>query len=143
MTKLIFYKAKNGRLFDKLVAWADGGIYSHVEIVLTETPTHWITAASSPRDGGVRIGMIRKTERWDVFRVSQTPKDATPFLRCKYDWLGLWRTIVRWWPYCKRRWVCSTFAAELFGLPDPRSFGVQDFLNWVASEGAKNETGRN
>ena len=132
MAKLIFYKAKAGSWFDKLVAWADKGVYSHVEIVLHETATHWTTVASSNRDGGVRVGLIRKTDHWDVVVVSHTPNSALPYLRHGYDWIGLGRTLWRWWPHCPRRWVCSTFAAELFNLPDPRGFGVQDLYKWAS-----------
>ena len=134
MPKLIFYKAHTGNCFDKAVGKIDGGEYSHVELVIRETDTHWITVGASNRDGAVRVGTIAKTAHWDTVNIApEPPQDASYYLHAGYDWIGLGRTIWKWWPYCKRRWVCSTFIASLYCLPDSRSWGVQDIYTWARS----------
>lgn len=137
-TKLIFYKAKTGVLFDKLVSFFDKGDYSHVEIVLHETEAYWVTVGSSNRDGGVRVAYINKSDHWDVVETqADVVKDLQPYMGAGYDWIGLGRTIYSWWPYCKKRWVCSTFAAEVFGIADPRGQGVEHVYKWALAQGAK------
>lgn len=134
MTKLIFYKAKEGLFLDKVIGFLDNGKYSHVEIVLEEAQTYWMCVAGSARDGGVRIKRIYKTGKWDCAVVQdEVVKDIKNYLGQKYDWPGLIRTFVDWFPAVKGRWVCSTFAAEIFGLEDPKSYGVQDFYEWARS----------
>ena len=129
--KIIFYRASTGNLFDKLVSKIDGGIYSHVEIVVDETPTHWVTIGSSNRDGGVRAGFFSKSDHWDIVEISESLKDGTPYLGHGYDWIGLLTTVWGWWPNCKNRWVCSAFVAKLAGLPSPKEWGVQDIYEWA------------
>jgi hypothetical protein len=134
MTKLIFYKARDGQFLDKVIGFFDNGKYSHVEIVLEEAQTYWLCVAASARDGGVRINRIYKTEKWDVVKILEEPaRDLNLYLGSKYDWPGLVRTFIDWFPAIKGRWVCSTFAAEIFGLEDPKSYGVQDFYEWARS----------
>lgn len=136
MTKLLFYKAASGNLFDKLVAKVDGGTYSHVEIVVSETATQWVTVGSSNRDGGVRIGYFRKSDHWDTVQIKPELKDGTAYIGQGYDWIGLGTTVYPWWPNCKKRWVCSAFVAELAGLPSPKEWGVQDIFEWAITNGA-------
>lgn len=136
MTKLIFYRAKSGNLFDKLVAKIDGGEYSHIEIVIGQTPTHWETIGSSNRDGGVRLGFFRKSTHWDIVEISAELADGESYLDQGYDWLGLLTTVWGWWPNCKKRWVCSAFVAKLAGLPNPKEWGVQDIFEWAITNGA-------
>lgn len=134
-TKIILYKANRGNLFDKLVSKIDGGPYSHIEIVTRETPTHWITIASSNRDGGVRSGYIPKSDNWDVIQTDIKFGD-NPFiryLRDDYDWPGLATTIWPWFPSLPHAWVCSSFVAEVLGLPDPKTYGVADIVAVIKS----------
>lgn len=137
--KIIFYRASTGNLFDKLVSKIDGGIYSHVEIVVSETDTHWVTIGSSNRDGGVRIGYLRKSDHWDIVQIGQDLEGGTTYIGHGYDWIGLLTTVWSWWPNCKNRWVCSAFVAKLAGLPSPKEWGVQDILVWAKQHATRME----
>lgn len=137
-TKLIFYRAETGNMFDKIVSFFDEGPYSHVEIVLEENETSWTTVGSSNRDGGVRVRTIPKSDHWDTIVINKTPiADYHEYIGAKYDWIGLGHTIWNWWPTTRFKYVCSTFAAELFGIDYPKEEGVHDFFLWAKSREIK------
>jgi len=61
--KIAFYKAKQGRIADKVISFVTNSPYSHCELV----DSNGICASSSMMDGGVRFARIDLGEKWDVF----------------------------------------------------------------------------
>ena len=132
MTRLIFYKANRGQWLDKLVAFLDGGDHSHVERVISETDTHWRTIGSSWRDGGVRLGLIKKSDKWDILDIKDDPvSSGEEYLGYSYDYPGLIHTKISWFPTLPRGLVCSAFIAKIYGLRNPKEFGVRDSFKWA------------
>jgi len=94
--------------------------------------------ASSNRDGGVRLGVIQKSDHWDEVIVNETMvKDYHAYLGDGYDWIGLLHTIYDWWPCVIGRWVCSTFASEMFAIEHPKENGVQKIFLWAKEREVK------
>ena len=135
MTKLVFYKANYGNIFDKAISLVDGGPYSHVELVTAENENYWTTFASSNREGKVRMRLMPKSDHWDVVDVGPIrTKDLERYLGADYDWIGLGRTIWDWFPAQDDAWVCSAILAEVFGLENPKTYGVEDLRIWAISK---------
>lgn len=103
MISLAFYKASNGSVIDRLINRFSGNAgYSHVEIVFS----NGMFFTSSPRDGGVRLKVIKPDpNHWDFINLHLTTeqeqtiwdwalKQAEPNWpngkpSIKYDWNGV------------------------------------------------------
>ena len=135
--KIIAYKASAGTWLDKLIAWLDGSQYSHVELVLGQDKTHYITTGCHWGRGGVSVGYIRINPlEWDEFVtpdvVSEAMESTALMARDRgYAIHKLPRTKWRWWPTFGRGFVCSTYLAWLLGFNDPDSYGVKDFIQTI------------
>ena len=124
--KLAFYKAP-GTLFDKLIRLATRSAYSHCEIVIDG-----MCYSSSARDGGVRRAAINvDSGHWDVIDI---PGDPAPVLAwfsrhdgAGYDWLGLARCVIPFFPHAASRWFCSEACGSALGL-DASSMSPQDLF---------------
>lgn len=105
---LAFYRAEYGGLLSKLIAWASGGAYSHVEFVFPNN-----LSISSRESGGVQIKQIfYDPQQWDFCRV---PCDTHRLWRFCYEKVGLkydWAGVIGYLPRFKdlqdqNKWYCS------------------------------------
>lgn len=136
---LAFFKASKGNLIDKLIGKVDGSPYSHVELVIKRKEgmrTYYDCYSSHMNDGGVRIKqMLLNGNKWDLIPVPESvnlPYAFTFFKEnClgKYDYLGLFTTILNWWPHGKKRWFCSELIAAMMQMPHPERTGIKDLYN--------------
>lgn len=94
---LLFYRARYGRWYDRLVGWWTGGPYSHVELVVGQFHGQPLCVSSSPRDGGVRAKIIPLSTRWDEVDFPLSHEQQADVIetarwllleRRKYDWFG-------------------------------------------------------
>lgn len=118
--KIIFYKAKRGRLLDKLIAFWTLGEYSHVELVLSDNYCY----SASSRDNGVRRKVIADYEtsgKWDIFNININEADVKEFYsqtkELKYDWVGiLLSEFVNFNKENKNTWYCSEWVANIINI---------------------------
>ena len=113
--QLAFYRGP-GTLFDKLIRIITRSEYSHCEVVI-----HGKCWSSSVRDGGVRGKYINlQSGHWDV--IDLLGDEAATELWFKshenadYDWLGLMRCVIPFFPHSSRRWFCSEACGTALGL---------------------------
>ena len=136
---LAFFKAKEGRLADKLISLVDGSKYSHVELVVRpkHRPSSYFKCYTSHmNDGGVRVKTMFLTPRiWDLVHVDVDLKYALEFFeynkKGKYDYLGLFTTILNWWPHSKNSWFCSELVAAMLKLDHPERYGIKKLYRHV------------
>ena len=136
---LAFFKAKRGNFIDKLIGVVDGSEYSHVELVILRKKglsTYYDCFSSHVADGGVRTKqMLLNGNKWDLIPVPDTVDLVYAFeffkenARGKYDYLGLFTTILNWWPHGKKRWFCSELIAAMLQLPHPERTGIKKLYN--------------
>jgi hypothetical protein len=113
--KMAFYKGQ-GNFFDVLVRFVTRSEYSHCEIVIDG-----VCWSASPRDGGIRRTSINlQTGHWDVIDI-QGDESATEFwFLCRegagYDWIGLIRTVIPFFPHSESKWFCSEACGAALGL---------------------------
>ncbi len=125
--KMAFYKGP-GNWLDKLIRFVTGSEYSHCEIVIDG-----FCWSSSLRDSGVRGKYINlQSGHWDVIDL---PGDE--WLVCLwfknhegagYDWLGLIRTVIPFWPHSKTKWFCSEACGAALGF-DASRMSPQDLFD--------------
>lgn len=132
--KYIFYKANstNATWLDKLVAKLDGGRFSHVEVVIGETDTHWKTVGCRISRGGVTPATIAKTSDWITAADDIELPNFIGELYTPYSILKAPRTRWKWFPSLGKGLVCSTFVAKMQGRADYEYMGVQDL--WVRTK---------
>lgn len=122
--KIIFYKAKEGTIVDKAIAFWTGGEYSHCEIVI-----HWddgsdVCLSASSRDGGVRMKKIKdyKTSgKWDIYDINLDINKIKYFWDetrgKKYDWIGIiFHEFLPFRLHNNDNWYCSEWIAKLLCL---------------------------
>ena len=126
--ELIFYIASRGDIYDKLVAAATFGRYSHVEIRFSDG----MCFSSSSRDGGTRFKQIELNPlNWDIVPLSFVTKEQENEVRmwCEsqlgkaYDWRGILcfylpgdiRDRSKW--YCSDVCACALREAAILNLP--------------------------
>lgn len=113
--KMAFYKGK-GNFFDAVVRFVTRSEYSHCEIVIDG-----VCWSSSPRDGGVRQATINlQSGHWDVIDLQgDVPLVLAWFLAnegARYDWVGLIRTMIPFFPHSKTKWFCSEACGAALGI---------------------------
>lgn len=117
--RLALYKAP-GTLFDKLIRVATRSAYSHCEIVIDGA-----CYSSSVRDGGVRRAFINvDSGHWDVIDIPGDPARVLDWFSrndgARYDWLGLARCVIPFFPHAANRWFCSEACGAALGLDASR-----------------------
>lgn len=124
------------RFFDRLVCLIDGSEYSHAELVVEYNPAGLsLCRSSSYRDGGVREKYINlQSGHWVVIQIQGNRGFANYWFQkskgSKYDWLGLGRTVFKWFPNYRDRFFCTEAIANMLNLKDPASFGPRKLYNW-------------
>lgn len=133
---LAFFKAKSGNWADKLIGLVDGGKFSHVELVIRRTDErvpYYTCFSSHMSDGGVRVKqLLLDDNKWELIPLPEE-YDTQYAIKLfqhnidgKYDWLGLFTTILNWWPHGRNRWFCSELIATMLKLPHPERCSVED-----------------
>lgn len=125
MFRLAMYKGK-GNLFNALVRFWDGGIYSHCELVFSNG---W-SASASYRDGQiVRQKLITyDTEHWDFIELpAELEPAAKEFLGSTYgkgyDLIGQLRFFYSPAHGQKKKYWCSEWIAAALGMNEPYRYG--------------------
>lgn len=122
--QLIFYKAVNGTIYDKSIAFYTRGKYSHCEILFSDG----VCFSASPRDGGTRFKVIEVESHWDRIAVGTSHEDEV-WQWCArqvgkpYDWLGILGLSLNYRNSDKKKWYCSEVcvtALRRVGLLDVR-----------------------
>lgn len=113
--KLAFYKGQ-GNFFDALVRFVTRSEYSHCELVIGD-----LCWSASPRDGGVRRAVINlQSGRWDVIDIEGNEAAADLWFKSRegagYDWIGLLRTVIPFFPHSKTKYFCSEACGAALGL---------------------------
>lgn len=113
--KMAFYKGK-GNWLDALVRFVTRSEYSHCEIVIDG-----VCWSSSPRDGGVRRTQINlQSGHWDVIDIQGNEASAELWFKSRegagYDWIGLIRTVIPYFPHSKTKWFCSEACGAALGM---------------------------
>lgn len=117
--KMAFYKGP-GTFFDKLIRFATRSEYSHCEIEV-----NGLCFSSSPRDGGVRGKRINlESGHWDVIDIMGDEFTALAWFHehdgAGYDWVGLVRAVIPFFPHSSTRWFCSEACGAALGIPAGR-----------------------
>lgn len=123
--KAAFYKGKH-RLFNRLTAWWDNGIYTHMELVFSDQ----VAASSSFSDGGVRFKSIQFDDsRWDFIELPRklfNERDARVWFDVnkgrKYDFAGLIRFVADALPENRTRFFCSEACLSALNIKESWRF---------------------
>ncbi len=150
--QLLFYKGRKkdnpqATIFDRAICWIDGGKYSHVEfIVPTSQPItgYYKTWGSHAGRGGVSQGLYLDNSEIDIVEINDNCLGALynnmGRLFGDYDYLGLPRTKLDWWPKSKNNWFCSSLMGKCFMIQGYQYMGVEDFYQWVMANPKLNAT---
>ena len=125
--KLALYKG-HGNALDKLIRFVTRSEYSHCEIVIDG-----VCLSSSPRDGGVRSKYINlATGHWDVIDIKGDEWMVLAWFHeqegAGYDWIGLIRTVVPFFPHSGSKWFCSEACGAALGF-DASRLSPQDLFD--------------
>lgn len=141
--KLAFYKStsSSAELYDKLITFWTGSVYSHVEIIFS----NGLSFSSSPRDGGCRYkAIVYNDDSWDYINLQSliTPeREAEIMAFCdsqngkKYDWLGIF--LSQFMPLGiedPKRWFCSELGAKIMMFYPPSSYNPRKLYERVIGE---------
>jgi len=127
--QLAMYKAK-GDLFNGLIRWWTGSMYSHCELVVRGT-----CYSSTVRDGGVRAKvMALPSDRWDVIDLPWADADRVTdwFIaheRDRYGWLDLLTGQLLGMRRDHRGVFCSEACAKALGLRNGPRMSPQGLLD--------------
>lgn len=146
MVEIAFYKAENGKFFEKLMAWVQGSKFSHVEIVIDN-----FCYSSSQRDGGVRQKVINlHNGKWELFDmdIPFSHKGVRFFQltnKYKYDWFGAILNLVFKLNrnVSPNRFYCSEWCIECLNAMLNENYNVNmsmnEFYNLIKQLGTNNE----
>jgi hypothetical protein len=149
MLKFAFYKATPGRFTDRLIRFASGSPYSHVEFVLREYSTKgrpmMFCVSASKRDGKqVRKRSIPiKVGHWDFVTVSGDYLAAADYAGSMggqpYNMIGAALSITPFSAKLGRGLFCSEFMALIanaggMDIPDPHTLTPGEFYDLLQSE---------
>ena len=121
----------------------DGGIYSHVELIL-EHAEHNRTAVClsvSGRDGGLREKRISlRPESWDLVSMDVDADGPRRFIQSHlgagYDYAGiLLSQVLALGRHNPGKWFCSELCAAALGFPNPQSVSPQFLFDVVIWRG--------
>ena len=143
---LLFYPAKQptATWLDRLVAWIDGGQFSHVEIVERIEANLVYTVGCHAGRGGVSRGIYNDIrERFELVTVDAYNPSIQAIIKgtmgAPYNYLGALRTVLPWLPEPTKGWCCSTWAADVLFLESAATFGVEKLYQWAKQHEIKNE----
>ena len=130
---MAFYKGK-GNFFDAVVRFVTRSEYSHCEIVIDG-----LCWSASPRDGGIRCALINlQSGHWDVIDIQGDAAAATLWFRSRegagYDWVGLIRTVIPFFPHSETKWFCSEACGAALGISASR-LSPQDLFDLLRPVG--------
>ena len=122
---LLFYRAfdnPHATLLDKLVAWIDGGIHSHVEVVTNNAPWALHTVGCHLMRGGVSAGdYTAEADYCDIVTFDAVDNAHALYLATRgqgYSILAAAATRWHWLP--TRGWACNVWAAAACGMDGRR-----------------------
>ena len=128
--KVHFYKARAGKLADKVVGIAS--VFSHVELEI-----NGVCYSSSNRDRGVRSKVIdtSNAQKWLSFDL----KKDIEVNRCllyfesvrgqKYDWLNILLTqLIKLNIQSRNKQICSEFVANCLGLENAHKYSPESLF---------------
>ena len=128
--KIHFYKARNGKIRDKIVGLVS--VFSHVELEI-----NGVCYSSSNRDRGVRSKVIdtSNAQKWLSFDL----KKDIDVNRCllyfesvrgqKYDWLNIFLTqIIKVNIQSSNKQICSEFVANCLGLENAHKYSPESLF---------------
>ena len=129
---LLFYRARGNpraTILDKIVAWLDGGIFSHVEIVTRVDGYHVYTVGCHLFRGGVSRGYYdTRVDSCEFVTVEAVDNGAAFFeatLGKRYSICAAMRTKWHWLPRLGG-WCCSSWVAAALGWAHAETLGVRD-----------------
>ena len=128
--KIHFYKARAGKIGDKIVSLVS--VFSHVELEI-----NGVCYSSSNRDGGVRSKIINTSnhQKWLSFEL----KKDIDINRClsyfesvkgqKYDWLNIFCTqLIKLNMQSEDKQICSEFVANCLGLENAYKYSPESLF---------------
>ena len=128
--KIHFYKARNGKIGDKIVGIVS--VFSHVELEI-----NGVCYSSSNRDYGVRSKIIDTSnkQKWVSFDL----KKDIEVNRCllyfesvrgqKYDWLNILLTqLIKLDIQSDNKQICSEFVANCLGLENAHKYSPESLF---------------
>ena len=125
--KIHFYKAREGKIGDKVVGLVS--VFSHVELEIKG-----VCYSSSNRDGGVRSKIINTSnhQKWLSFELKKDI-DINGCLSYfesvkgqKYDWLNIFCTqLIKLNMQSEDKQICSEFVANCLGLENPYKYSPE------------------
>ena len=125
--KIHFYKARNGKIGDKIVGLVS--VFSHVELEI-----NGVCYSASNRDGGVRSKVIDTSnpKKWVSFQLKKNI-DKSICLKYfetvegqKYDWLNIFFSqIIKLNIQSKNKQICSEFIANCLNLKDAYKYSPE------------------
>lgn len=128
--KIHFYKARNGKIGDKIVGLVS--VFSHVELEI-----NGVCYSASNRDGGVRSKVIDTSnkQKWVSFDL----KKDIDVNRCllyfesvrgqKYDWLNILLTqLIKLDIQSDNKQICSEFVANCLGLENAHKYSPESLF---------------
>ena len=128
--KIHFYKARNGKIGDKIVGIVS--IFSHVELEIDG-----VFYSSSNRDGGVRSKIIDTSneKKWVSFELKNNI-DRNICLNYfksvegqKYDWLNIFFSqIIKLNIQSNNKQICSEFVGNCLGLEDSYKYSPESLF---------------
>ena len=114
--------------------------WSHAELVV-----NGVCYSSSSRDGGVRGKTIDLTSgRWDVVEIDLPDAQANAAFEWfltnegdKYDWAGIWRFVLPFFPHGERRWFCFEAIGAALGFAGAHKLTANDLFRWAKQREAR------
>ena len=128
--KIHFYKAREGKIGDKIVGLVS--VFSHVELEI-----NGVCYSSSNRDGGVRSKIINTSnkQKWVSFELKNNIDKnicLNYFKRVegqKYDWLNIFFSqIIKLNIQSNNKQICSEFVANCLGLEDSYKYSPESLF---------------
>ena len=125
--KIHFYKARNGKIRDKIVGLVS--VFSHVELEI-----HGVCYSASNRDGGVRSKVIDTSnkQKWVSFDLKKDIDVNRCLLyfetvRCqRYDWLNIFLTqIIKVNIQSSNKQICSEFVGNCLQLDNAYKYSPE------------------
>ena len=128
--KIHFYKARNGKIGDKIVGLVS--VFSHVELEI-----NGVCYSASNRDGGVRSKVIDTSnkQKWVSFDLKKDIDVNRCLLyfetvRCqRYDWLNILLTqLIKLDIQSDNKQICSEFVANCLGLENAHKYSPESLF---------------
>ena len=128
--KIHFYKAREGKIGDKVVGLVS--VFSHVELEI-----NGVCYSSSNRDGGVRSKIINTSnhQKWLSFELKNNidKNICLNYFKSvegqKYDWLNIFCTqLIKLNMQSEDKQICSEFVANCLGLENAYKYSPESLF---------------